>query len=222
MTKNEIAAVIFDMDGVLIDSSDAHYESWRRLAADVGADITLEQFADTFGRQNRDVIPALFGDRIDGRDVEELGETKERYYRELIRKNVPVLPGAADLVRACEREGMSTAVGSSGHPENIAIALAAIGVADVFGAVVTGYDVTAGKPEPQVFLLAAERLGIAPECCAVIEDAPAGLEAARAAGMTAIGVTSGHAREKLTRAHLIVDSLNELTPDRIRRARSAG
>ncbi|MCH7527724.1 MAG: HAD family phosphatase, partial [Planctomycetes bacterium] len=118
-----ITAVIFDMDGVLIDSSSAHLESWRRLAADLGSGITEKKFRETFGRQNRDIIPLLFGASLAPTRIEELSETKERYYRELVADHVPVIPGAASLVNACHAAGMKCAIGSSGHPENIAMAL---------------------------------------------------------------------------------------------------
>ena len=211
-----ITAVIFDMDGVLIDSSSAHLESWRRLAADLGSGITEKKFRETFGRQNRDIIPLLFGGSMDERRVEELSETKERYYRDLVKGDVPALPGAADLVRNCHAAGLRLAVGSSGHPENIAIALQALGVDGLIECVVSGKDVTIGKPDPQVFLMAAERIGVSASSCVVIEDAPAGVDAALAAGMVVIGVTTGHPRERLARAHLVVDGLNELDPQRIR------
>lgn len=211
-----ITVVIFDMDGVLIDSSAAHFESWRRLAADLGAEVTPEQFRSTFGRQNRDIIPTLFGGSLDWRRVEELSETKERYYRDLVKDDVAALPGAADLVRSCHEAGMRCAVGSSGHPENIAMALRSLGVDGLIECVVSGKDVTIGKPDPQVFMMAAERIGTPAASCAVIEDAPAGVDAALAAGMIAIGVTTEHPRERLAHAHLVVDGLHELDPQRIR------
>ena len=206
-----LQAVIFDLDGVLIDSADARLRSWQELAAEIGSDITREQFLSTFGRQNRDVIPALFGIH-DAVEVERLGERKEALYRDCIRGNVPACEHAADLVGECVSAGLKLAVGSSGHPLNIEIALQEMGIADCFKAVVTGYDVTRGKPDPQVFLLAAERLSVEPQRCVVIEDAPAGIAAARAGGMYAVGITTGHTAEALIGAHLIVDSLAELSP----------
>ncbi len=205
--------MIYDLDGVLIDSSDAHFESWRRLARELSCEVTREQFRSTFGRQNRDIIPLLFGEDLGQQRINELGETKERYYRENIKDHVPVLPGAAELVRSCHDSGLACAIGSSAHPENIAITLRAMGVEDIVRAVVSGHDVTKGKPDPQVFLLAAERLKVLPKNCVVIEDAPAGIEAALAAGMFAVGVTTEHPRERLAHAHRVVDSLAELSPD---------
>ncbi len=206
-----LQAVIFDLDGVLIDSADAHLRSWQELAAEIGGHITQEQFLSTFGRQNRDVIPALF--RIhDPVEVDRLGERKEALYRDCIRGNVPACEHAADLVRECVTAGLQVAVGSSGHPLNIEIALQEMGIADCFDAVVAGCDVTRGKPDPEVFLLAAERLSVDPRWCVVVEDAPAAIAAARAGGMYAVGITTGHTAEELAGAHLIVNSLAELSP----------
>lgn len=208
-------AVIFDLDGVLIDSGSAHLESWKRLAADLGQDVTEEQFRDTFGRQNRDIIPLLFGEHLGPQRVDELGETKERYYREQIDGAVTEVPGAVNLVRACQAAGMRCAVGSSGHPENIAIALSSMGIIDLFDCIVSGKDVTRGKPDPQVFLIAAERIGVSPLRCAVVEDAPAGIDAALAGEMVAIGITTQHPRARLNHAHRVVDRLDELSPEGI-------
>ena len=206
-----LQAVIFDLDGVLIDSADAHLRSWQELAAEIGGHITQDQFLSTFGRQNRDIIPSLFG--IDhAEEVERLGERKEALYRDHIRGQVPACDHAADLVGECATAGLKVAVGSSGHPLNIEIALQEMGIAHCFDTVVTGHDVTRGKPDPEVFLLAAERLSVDPRACVVIEDAPAGIAAALAGGMLAVGITTGHSAEALAGAHLVVDSLAELSP----------
>ncbi len=206
-----LQAVIFDLDGVLIDSADAHLLSWQELAAEIGGHITQEQFLSTFGRQNRDVIPSLF-EIDDAAEVERLGERKEALYREFIRGNVPACDHAADLVGECAAAGLNVAVGSSGHPLNIAIALQEMRIAHCFDTVVTGHDVTRGKPNPEVFLLAAERMSVKPRSCVVIEDAPAGIAAALAGGMLAVGITTGHSAEALADAHLVVDSLAKLSP----------
>ncbi|MCP4250190.1 MAG: HAD family phosphatase [bacterium] len=211
-----IHAVIFDLDGVLIDSGPAHHESWRLLGAESGVQVGAEQFAATFGRQNRDIIPLLFGQNLDADRVHELSERKEALYRDLVRGRIKEVPGAAALVSACREAGLRLAVGSSGHPINIDLALEELGIADCFEAIVTGHDVNRGKPDPQVFLMAAQRLGVEPAGCAVVEDAPSGIEAALAAGMTAVGLTSHHPRDRLGRAHLVVDSLSELAPTTIR------
>jgi beta-phosphoglucomutase len=208
-------AVIFDVDGVLVDSYVAHYQSWQRMFGEIGVEFTDEQFRSTFGRTNRDIFAELYRGQMTESRSRELGDRKESLYREIISRNFTPLPGAVELIDSLSAAGFKLAVGSSGPPENIALTLEKLGRASRFSAAVTGADVTRGKPNPQVFLLAAERLGVPPERCAVIEDAPQGIEAANRAGMASIAVLGTTTREKLAHAKLVVDSLSELSPPQI-------
>jgi len=205
--------VIFDVDGVIVASGPPHRDSWRRLAAEVHVPMSDEFFARTFGQTNKDILEALFGRALPDEEWRTLGDRKEALYLEIIRRNVPAMPGAVELVEALHGDGARLAVGSSGPPENIELCLRAMGIRRYFGVVVTGDDVTRGKPDPQVFLLASERLGIAPGLCVVVEDAVIGVEAAKRAGMRAVALTSSHPRDAFARADLVVDSLTELTPE---------
>jgi len=209
--------VIFDMDGVLIDSYDAHYASWQEVLGEYGLEMTPEQFAATFGRTGREIIRDLWGDRGFGpEEMEEIVQKKEKAYRKLIEDEFPGMDGAAELIRSLHQAGIAIAVGSSGPPENVELTLNRLGVADCVQTRVTGVDVSEGKPHPQVFQLAASRLGLSPERCAVIEDAPVGIEAANRAGAVSIALLStGHRRERLANAQVIVESLRELSPARI-------
>ncbi|HET6430253.1 MAG TPA: HAD family phosphatase [Phycisphaerae bacterium] len=213
----EQLAVIFDMDGVLVDSYRAHLESWQRMASEYGVEITERQFAATFGRTSRDIIARFWGEGLSDERIAEMDGRKEELYRQTIAADFPEMDGARELIRALHSAGWKLAVGSSGPPENVQAAMAGLGLPECFDAAVTGMDVTHGKPDPQVFLLAAERLGIPPCRCAVIEDAPAGIEAARRAGMVAIAITGTAPRGKLADADMVVDSLRELTPNTIAR-----
>ena len=207
-----ISAVIFDMDGVLSDSAEAHLDSWRLLARELGRQVTEQQFAASFGRQNRDIIPLLFGDGLGADRVRELSHHKEALYRDLVRGQVRAVDGAVDLVRRCHQAGMKLAVGSSAPRQNIDLGLDELGIAVCFEVIVHDGDVSRGKPDPQVFQIAARRLQVAPAQCAVIEDAPSGIEAALAAGMTVIGLTTHHPAERLSGAHRVVDRLDVLLP----------
>ena len=209
-------AVIFDVDGVLVDSYQPHYQSWRRLFNELDVEYSEQTFRDTFGRTNRDIFTTLFPGELSEDRLKELGDLKEEYYREIIRENFPPMPGAVKLMDGLSAAGILIAVGSSGPPENIALTLEKLGRSDAIGAAITAADVTRGKPDPQVFLLAAERLEVPPANCAVIEDAFHGIEAANRAGMTSIGLTSTTTREALAAADLVIDRLDELTPQRIR------
>jgi beta-phosphoglucomutase len=207
--------LIFDMDGVLVDSAQPHFDSWQRLAGEIDRDMPEDGFRKTFGRQNRDIIPLVFGIH-DPETVERLSVRKEEIYREVIREEVPAFDGAVELVRACHEDGYKLAIGSSGPPENVDQVLEGMGIADCFDVRITSEQVTRGKPDPQVFVLAAEAMGIPAKDCAVLEDAPHGVEAAIGAGAKAIALTGGYPRDQLAKAHLIIDSLHALTPARIR------
>ena len=210
-----LEAVIFDMDGVLVDSYHAHFESWKALAASDGVAFDEARFAATFGRTSRDIILRLWPGPPDAVAVRALDDRKEALYREIVGRDFPAMDGARELLTSLRAAGVALAVGSSGPPENVELAVERLG-GEFFAATVTGRDVERGKPDPQVFLLAAERLGVAPQACLVIEDAPDGVEAAHAAGMTAVALLStGRAAadfDDLSPA-LVVGSLRELSPE---------
>lgn len=207
--------IIFDMDGVLVDSARPHFESWRLLGEELGRTVTDEAFLRTFGLRNQEVIAQLFGEFAPA-TVARLADRKEEIYRDLIRHDVPVMEGVVDFVRACRAEGFKLAVGSSGPPENVTLVLECMGLTFDFDACVTGRDVTHGKPHPEVFQKAADRLGLPASSCAVIEDAPAGIEAALAAGMVAVGLSGSHPADSLRRADRIVASFRDLKPGDVR------
>jgi len=212
-------AAIFDMDGVLVDTYHAHYQSWLAMAEPEGLSFTEAEFAPTFGRTSREIIAYFWGDgRYSDAEIAALDEQKEAAFRRIIEADFPAMPGARGLLEELHDAGFALAVGSSGPPENVDLVLERLGARRLFQAVVTGMDVTRGKPDPQVFLIAAERLGVPPERCAVIEDAPAGVTAANAAGMTSVGLTStGRTAESLAAACLVVGSLAELSAGVLRR-----
>ncbi len=215
-----LQAVIFDMDGVLVDSYQAHFESWAALAAEHAIALDDQTFAATFGRTSRDIIRKLWQGRgLDAGAVQGLDDRKEALYREIAGRDFPAMDGARELIDALRADGVALAVGSSGPPENVALAVDRLGGPGLFGATVTGRDVEHGKPDPQVFRLAAERLGVAPAACVVIEDAPDGVQAARAAGMAAVALLSaGRVDEDFreTPPDLVVSSLRELSPEVLR------
>ena len=204
--------VIFDVDGVLVDSYQAHFASWRALYGELGIDYTESAFAADFGRTSRDILCRTLGPETSDERTDALDRRKEALFREILQKDFPAMPGAVELINALAADGFAIAVGSSGPPENIELTLEKLGCADKVDARVTGADVERGKPDPQVFQLAAERLGMRPERCAVVEDAVHGIEAARRAGMKSIALTGTADREQLSAADLVVDSLGELSP----------
>ena len=214
MNPREPIGVIFDMDGVLVDSAEPHLESWQLLAKENDRSVTREQFAATFGRQNNDIIPLLFGD-VDAQRCAALADRKEEIYRDLVRRAPPIVKGAVDLIQALHERGVRLAVGSSGPSQNIELELDAMGVQELIPVVISGDDVQRGKPDPQVFSLACQGLGVEAVRCVVVEDAPAGIEAAMAAGTRTIAILMHHPAESFENADCIVDRLSDLTPDKI-------
>jgi beta-phosphoglucomutase len=206
---------IFDMDGVLIDSFDLHRRSWQTMAREYGVEVTDEQFASTFGRTSREIIRHFWGENVTPQKTREMDDRKEALFRQFLRRHIPVMPGAVELIDDLAAHGFLVGVGSSGPPENVAMVVDGLGLRDRLAGVITATDVTRGKPDPQVFLLTAERMGIAPDRCAVIEDAVHGITAARRAGMKAVALTGTAGREAFGEADLIVDSLTELTAARL-------
>ncbi|NQU75116.1 MAG: HAD family phosphatase [Planctomycetes bacterium] len=211
-------AVIFDIDGVLVDSYGPHFQSWRQLAGEFGCDFNESQFADSFGQTSREILAGNWPVKLSDEQIVAADLRKEYLYRQIIESHFPAMPGARELVRGLHSAGFALAVGSSGPKANVAVSLAGLGLGELFGAVVTGEDIIHGKPDPAVFLAAADRLGVSPALCAVVEDAPAGIQAAKRAGMTAIALTGTVSRDRLAAADLIVDSLDQLTRDRIAEA----
>lgn len=209
-------AVIFDLDGVLVDSYRAHFASWSRLYSDLGIEYTEPVFAADFGRTSRDILRRTLGEQLSEEKVRELDAGKEAFFREILRDNFPAMDGAIELIDELAAHGFMLAVGSSGPPENICLCLDKLGRREKFAAVVTGADVTRGKPDPQVFEMAAKRLGLPASSCAVVEDAVHGVEAANRAGMLSVGLTGTADRHRLTEADLVVDSLRELSSQRLR------
>lgn len=212
------AGVIFDVDGVLVDSYRAHYESWQVAAREEGFSFTEQRFLDTFGRTTREILREIFGETgITAERVARLDARKEEAFREILAADFPAMDGAGELIDACFAAGFRLAVGSSGPPENVRLVLRSLRREREFRAVVTGRDVARGKPDPRVFSLAAERLGLAAASCVVIEDAPAGVEAARRAGMKCVGfVSRGHTFAELGAADRRVASLRDISPALLR------
>lgn len=205
--------VIFDMDGVLVDSFEPHRESWRVLARELGKPFTDEQFAATFGRTSREIIRMLFGGAYSDAEVKRLDDRKEACYRELIRGRIPEMPGAASLLRRLHGSRTRLAIGSSGPTANVRLVIEEMQLGGLLDAVVTGGDVQKGKPDPQVFSLAVEQLGLEPSSCVVVEDAPVGIKAAHRAGCAAVGLAGSHSAASLFAAEHVVSKLDEITDE---------
>ncbi|MBD3316889.1 MAG: HAD-IA family hydrolase [Chitinivibrionales bacterium] len=209
--------VLFDWDGVIVDSSSQHERSWELLAQEEGRNLPEGHFRKGFGMKNEAIIPDVLGWTEDREEIRRLSLRKEALYRELLAADrIQPLPGVAEFVRLLDENGVAYAVGSSTHRENIEAALEVFEARPSFPVIVTGEDVQRGKPDPQVYLLAAERIGRHPSECVVFEDVPAGIRAAHNGGMKAVAVCTTHPARHLAEAEMVIDNFQTLPVERLR------
>lgn len=205
-------AVLWDVDGVIIDSGEQHRAAWEALAAAERLPFDNTTFWSTFGQRNADVIPTLYGIAGPPERLASIGARKEEMYRALLERGAVALPGARELMRALHAARYRQALGSSAPPENQAVIIRLLDLAPHLDAIVSGEQVAHGKPAPDIYLRAAELVGVPPARCLVIEDAVAGIEAAHAAGMRCLAVRrAGHSDPPgLATADRVVDSLRDV------------
>lgn len=203
--------VLWDLDGTLIDSAGHHWVAWRDTLAAEGRAVEPRDFAHSFGKRNDEILRELFGTALAPDWIERVSEAKEQAYRlRLADHGLEPLPGAFEWLRRLHEAGWKQALATSAPRPNIDAAFRALGLERFLDAVVSADEVGRGKPDPAVFLEAARRLGLGPARCVVVEDAPAGLEAARRAGMASIGVLSSH--HEALHADVVVPSLEAIRP----------
>lgn len=189
--------VIFDMDGVLVDSGAHHRAAWQALLAELGVPVPDEFWRRTIGRPAEEAVGRLLGRALTPGQARELGRRKHEHYEKLARQGLPAIPGAPEFVAALGRRGVPRAVATSARRADAATLLGTLGLLRHFEIVVTADDVRRGKPDPEVYVLAARGLGLLPHQCLVFEDSLVGVQAARGAGMRVIGLATAHTDAEL-------------------------
>ncbi len=216
--ENSLPGVIWDMDGVIVDSAQLHFRSWRAAFRSYNVGYTWEDFIQRFGRKNEAVIKHVLGDQVTSEIIDAIATAKEDHFRDSItRGEIETFPGAVELIKSLSHAGFPLALASSAPRQNVDLILRKLRLRPCFQVIVSAEDVTEGKPAPQVFLVAAERLRTAPERCLVFEDAVAGVEAAKNAGMKCIAVTNTTTASRLQAADLVVDSLKKVSIQTVQR-----
>jgi beta-phosphoglucomutase len=214
-------AVIWDMDGTLVDTAELHFAAWKALAQEKYlSPFTRANFKATFGKRNPDIILQLYGVGFSDREIAEWGDRKEEHYKAAARRQgVEPLPGVKALLQNLKHSGFRQAVGSSAPRGNLDLILKLTNLETFFDTLVSMEDTQRGKPDPEVFLVAAERLIVSPTHCVVIEDAVAGVQAAKAGGMKCIAVdfVGHHGEPALTRAgaDLVVKTLEDVSVETV-------
>ncbi|PPD57348.1 tRNA (adenosine(37)-N6)-threonylcarbamoyltransferase complex dimerization subunit type 1 TsaB [Dehalogenimonas etheniformans] len=207
--------VIWDLDGVIIDSADLHFQAWRETLARHDVSIDREQFEQGFGQRNDDIIAGIIRQPISADEIAAIGKEKEADYRRMVKGHARFFPGVLELMSSLKEGGFKQAVASSAPADNLKLVIAEMRLEPFISATVDASGVSRGKPDPEVFLKAAEKLGLSPKACLVIEDAVAGVEAAKRGGMAVVAVTNTHPREKLAAADLVLSSLEDVEPSQL-------
>ena len=202
---------------MIADTAEQHYQSWVFAFKKVGASFSRDDFKHHFGQRNDIIISAALGKKTAPQLIESIARDKEEYFRREAVGNTIAFPGVLELLERLERLGILSAVASSAPAENVRLILRELKIEKYFKALVYGLEVKEGKPSPQAFLLAAQKLGLEPARCLVIEDAVAGVSAAKRAGMKCIAVTNTHEGKFLTEADMIVSTLQLVGSDDLRR-----
>lgn len=208
--------VLWDMDGVLVDTGEFHFQAWREVLANYGITFSYEFHQETFGMNNTGILSLLLGDRLTPELLSEIGDRKEARFRAAVRGHAEALPGVCTWLERLHDVGARQGIASSAPMANIDTLIDELGLRGYFDAIVSGVDMP-GKPEPVLFLEVALLLEIPPENCVVVEDAVAGVEAAKRAGMKCIAVTTTSPAEALRAADVVVDRLDALPASTFRR-----
>lgn len=211
-----LKAVIWDMDGVIVDSEPCHFSAWKMIFTKYDWDFSEEKFCRTFGMTNEQVILDITANALDKDSITKIANEKDVYFREIVEKQARFVNGVQHWLDEFKANGIKQAVASSGSWGNINTIIDALQIRPCFDALVSGED-SASKPDPAVFLLAAKELGMAPANCLVIEDAIVGVQAAVAAQMKCLALTTTNPAERLDQADLILPDPASLTVDLLKK-----
>jgi len=203
-------AILWDMDGVIADSYSFHFAAWQETFAKRGIKFIKEDFNELFGTRNDFIIGSVMGRELSEGDVKVIVQEKEENFRRKATGSIRPFPGVVRLLNAIKRGNFKLGLVSSAPKENIALLLSELDLEGIFDCIVFGQEVSESKPDPQIYLLAARKLGVAPGDCVVIEDSPLGVKAAKTAGMKCLAIANTRPRQKLQEADKVADSVEDV------------
>ncbi len=209
-----IKAVIFDMDGVVVDSTSYDFAAWKRLFSEFGLELSFATYKSFLGMLGRDIVKKLMNRELTKNEAKTFEDKKEQYFIEAVGKgDLKAIDGLLKFLDELVKANYELALATAGSRMKVAAVLKKLNLEKYFGVIVTADDVIRGKPSPDIFLKAAEGLKYSPAECIVIEDAPNGVAAAKAAGMKCIAITTTHEGDELKSADKIIGSFDELTAE---------
>ena len=206
------AAVIFDLDGTLIDNNSYHIEAWKVFFEKIGRPFSMEEYKTNMnGRINKDIFQYLFGKELSNEEITRLTDEKEALYREYYAPHIKAIPGLPNLLQQIQDDGVPMAIATSGLPVNIAFMFEHVAIEGFFKQVIDATYITNSKPHPEIFLKAAAAVNANPLHCVAFEDSVAGVRSAKAAGMKVVGLTTTHTAEDLHEADKIIKDYTDIT-----------
>jgi beta-phosphoglucomutase family hydrolase len=214
--KSPNMAVLFDMDGVLVDNMAYHKDSWFEFCRRYGVRMTDEEFTSfVSGRVSREVLEYLFNKPLSAEEISRYTEEKEELYRNIYRPHIKPTEGLVEFLQSLKQKQVALAVGTSAPTSNIDFTLVTTGLRPYFDQVVDASFVKRGKPDPEIYLKAAEMLHVPPQNCVVVEDSLLGIQAGISAGMKVIGITTTHTQAELSQPHLIINNFHEVNYEKV-------
>ena len=206
-----IKAAIFDMDGTMVDNNEFHKKAFQKFCKKYGFELSEDDFMKNYsGRSNKQLMPKVFGKELNNEEIKKYAEEKEALYRDIYADHIEPVEGLHDLIEKLQKKGIKVAIATGAIPKNREFVLSSLQLMDTFDIVVGDEEVQLGKPHPDIFLKTAEKLDISPEHCIVFEDAPAGISAAKKAGMKVIVLTTSHSEDALKDADLVIENFSQL------------
>ncbi len=213
MTENEVKAVIWDMDGVIANTGPYHLKGWQIVLQKTGKHYTEEAYRRNTGKRSDSILKDILGEKVTQEEIAKITQEKEEIFKQLISQNIRSYPGVIRLITSLKEHGFKTAIASSAHMGSIQLITRSLKIHNCFDAIISGWNLTKSKPDPEIFLQAIEKLGVKAKNAIVIEDAIVGVTASKRAGICCIAVTNTNPKEDLQEADLVIDSLEEITID---------
>ena len=215
-TKSQTLAVIFDMDGVIVDNMEYHKKAWGIFLEKHAPDIELEKFSKHFGKVNRDLLQIVFKREVSEEEESRFGGEKEAIYREIYADHIVPTAGLLDFLGSLKNNNIKTAVATAAPRINMDFVFEKTGLRKYFDVLIDATEVTRGKPDPEIYLKAAERLNCYPEECLVFEDSFPGVQAAQNAGMKVIALATSHPADRLRSAELVIRDFTDIDFETVR------